>query len=451
MPSSVLSIYESTNPSLAGNDALVSSHNEHLIKSAIKQVTSSIKEGRGKHALYVGAGGHGKTLLLSLITERINNSPALSHSALVLRFPEDSSKILNYAGFLLGLCSLLRHSKRGLGEWDKLYNACEQEQDDKVIINKIQVALKKNYEEHKVSLVIMLENFDELLRKQMRSDADRKALSSFFTKEKGNILISSSRGELDPDHEKLFSTHLETYELPAFDFNQSLASVTQSLAIIDQNFPDLAANVYAIHKIVGGNPRRLALATEILAQQEQINLPSLLLALLDRTSPGYNAQLQSLGAQERAALVTIASMRDELKTPSAITAKMRMGKEQVSVLLRRLYNSQYLDRVANPETKDQRSAVYVLRDGLFDIWLAVRYVPEATENFSKLIEHLNDSYPPNSEEKEKIELWKNFRIGGLETGTAPAAMYIKPPKKASKKVVKATKKPVYEELPTSLL
>ena len=91
--------------------------------------------------------------------------------------------------------------------------------------------------------------------------------------------------------------------------------------------------------------------------------------LLDRISPFYQGRLNDLPPGQRALLECLASMRDQEKTPAAIAARMRMSQQEASSLLKRLTDAHYLRADRHP--RDRRSRLYTIREGFFDIWLAM--------------------------------------------------------------------------------
>ncbi|MEE9355744.1 MAG: helix-turn-helix domain-containing protein [Methylococcaceae bacterium] len=108
--------------------------------------------------------------------------------------------------------------------------------------------------------------------------------------------------------------------------------------------------------------------------------------LLDRITPSYQDRLKNLPPQERALLETIALMRFEQRTPVNIAKKFRKPRHQTSVLLKRMTEAGYLSVSVNPN--DKRSRLYRIKEGFFDIWLAMnesraqrKYLPYLVDFF----------------------------------------------------------------------
>jgi tetratricopeptide (TPR) repeat protein len=132
--------------------------------------------------------------------------------------------------------------------------------------------------------------------------------------------------------------------------------------------------------------------------------------LLDRITPFYQDRMRDLGPQERAVLETIALMRDRPKTPSAIAEQMRMKPAQVSSLLNRLSKAQYLRSIENPA--DKRSRFYAIREGFFDIWLAMNVSRGARQRLPFLVEFFAEFYPSIDDRNRKREEYRGRLASG---------------------------------------
>ncbi|MFN5897585.1 MAG: tetratricopeptide repeat protein, partial [Planctomyces sp.] len=126
--------------------------------------------------------------------------------------------------------------------------------------------------------------------------------------------------------------------------------------------------------------------------------------LLDRITPFYQDRMRELGPQESALLETMAAMRDQDKTPSSIAAQMRMPPAQVSSLLKRLSKAQYLISGVHPA--DGRARLYAIREGFFDIWLAMNISRGVRRRMPFLIEFFAEFYPTIQARNRKREEYR---------------------------------------------
>ena len=144
---------------------------------------------------------------------------------------------------------------------------------------------------------------------------------------------------------------------------------------------------------------------ELVAHDSVKEVRDQLQLLLDRITPFYQDRLNDLPPQERAVLETIAVMRGERKTPATIAARMRMSQPQTSSLLKRLTKSLYLRAHNNPD--DKRSRLYTIREGFFDIWLAMNLSRGARDRLPFLVDFFARFYPSHEAREQKRKYARN--------------------------------------------
>ena len=171
----------------------------------------------------------------------------------------------------------------------------------------------------------------------------------------------------------------------------------------------------ALHRMTGGNPRLTMMLYELIAHESVAGVQEQFHVLLDRISPFYQARMNDLPPGQRALLECLASMRDAEKTPAAIAARMRMSQQETSSLLKRLSDARYLRSEQHP--RDGRSRLYTIREGFFDIWLAMNLSRGARRRLPFLLEFFELFYPSIAErERKRLELRQRL----LEEGGADA-------------------------------
>ena len=151
--------------------------------------------------------------------------------------------------------------------------------------------------------------------------------------------------------------------------------------------------------MTGGNPRLTMMLYELIAHESVTSVQDQFHLLLDRISPFYQSRLNDLPPGQRALLECLASMRDQEKTPAAIAARMRMSQQETSSLLKRLTDAHYLRADRHPQ--DRRSRLYTIREGFFDIWLAMNLSRGARKRIPFLLEFFNLFYPSIAARDEK--------------------------------------------------
>ena len=169
--------------------------------------------------------------------------------------------------------------------------------------------------------------------------------------------------------------------------------------VILMNFEDLRPRLRALYQMTGGNPRLTVMLYEMIANESVTKVQDQFHLLLDRITPFYQGRLNDLAPGQRALLECLASMRDQEKTPAAIAAQMRMSQQETSSLLKRLTDAHYLRASEHPQ--DKRSRLYTIREGFFDIWLAMNLSRGARKRLPFLLEFFELFYPSVEDREEK--------------------------------------------------
>ena len=108
--------------------------------------------------------------------------------------------------------------------------------------------------------------------------------------------------------------------------------------------------------------------------------------------------------------------------PAAIAARMRMSQQETSSLLKRLSDAHYLRSERHP--RDRRSRLYTIREGFFDIWLAMNLSRGARRRLPFLLEFFKLFYPSIADrEKKRLELREKL-IEGEGADATPALDYL---------------------------
>jgi len=386
-----------------------------VARSAIAQDTLEILRGNASrrskhHFLFIGPRGIGKTHLLSLIEDEIAVDSDLTAQYVVVRFPEESHRTLSFADFLLGLCEILRDELKDEPLWGEMYDRLQIEQDDSVIVDTLVPALRKENRARKRTMLVMLENLNEIFTNQIRNRKDIAALRKFFMDDNRCLLMATAPLHFDAvtDVGQPFYDFFDTQILENLSEQDTLDLIRLNLEwekrrdLLDE-FDSLRPRLLSLYRMTGGNPRLVVMLYELLAYDSITAVQQQFQLLLDRITPFYQDRMRDLPAQERAVLEMIACMRDQEKTPAAIAGQMRLSPQQASSLLKRLSQSHYLR--STPHPKDKRSRLYTIREGFFDIWLAMNLSRGARQRLPFLLDFFNLFYPSfEAREQKRAEL-----------------------------------------------
>lgn len=384
-----------------------------LLDDLVEKLERNAKKRGGQHYLFIGPRGIGKTHFLTLIENAVEVSGKLQNLYTVIRFPEENNRILSFADLLLGMIEILAE-KDADGEWHGLNQSLAGVDKDEEIIDAILPKLKRYRKETGRTLLLMLENLDTLFTQQMKKEQDIHRLRSFLMDSPCTALIGTS---------PVYFPGLYSNKSPFYDFfsisplenlseDETAELIRKNLEWegrndILQNFDDFLPKIHALHTMTGGNPRLNVLLYELIAHDNLLDVKVQFQKLLDQISPFYQDRLKELAPQERALLETMALMRDTPRTPAAIAAKLRMKSQQASSLLKRMTDAGYLTAAENPT--DKRSRIYCIKEGFFDLWLAMSESRLHRRRLSYLTQFFERYYRDRQErELRRQELWEKL-------------------------------------------
>ena len=387
-----------------------------LLADMLDKLRARGKKRSGINRLYIGPRGIGKTHLLSLLEHSIQTDPDLQTRYTVVRFPEESNRVLSFADLLLGIIEILGQIEPE-SDWPALYRQLHQQEQDVEIIDAILPRLKQYHRRTRRSLIIMLENLDVVLVKQIKNSKDIHRLRSFIMDNPHIIMVATA---------PVFFPALNDIKHPLYDFfdietidglsrQQTLALIRKNLQWDDkqsllQHFSELQPRILALHEMTGGNPRLIMQLYGLIAQDSLLDVKTYFHKLLDGITPFYQDRIKDLPPQERALLETLALMRDplEFRTPRNIAKRLRKSVQLTSTLLKRMTDAGYLSVSRHPD--DKRSRLYRIKEGFFDIWLAMnesrgqrRYLPYLVEFFQRWYVDQQERETKRRELTDKIE------------------------------------------------
>ncbi|WXU00844.1 MAG: Photosystem I assembly protein Ycf3 [Catillopecten margaritatus gill symbiont] len=365
---------------------------QDLLDDILGKLTSRKNKRSGINQLFIGPRGVGKTHFLSLIEQSIQENKALEKQYTVVRFPEESNRILSFADLLLEIINILKNIDNEM--FQPLYERLETEPSDDIVIDEILHYLQQWHNKSKKNILLMIENLDVLLSEQVKAKIDIHKFRSFLMDNSHIIMIGTA---------PTYFSALNDVKHPVYDFfdiqllrelnEDEIMSLIKTHLKWDKqddllkNFNSLKPKIQAMLSLTGGNPRLVMMFYGLISQDRLDNIKLELQKLLDKITPFYQDRLKDLAPQERALLETMALMRSEKRTPANISKQFRKSREITSVLLKRMVKSGYLSVNTNPD--DKRSRIYRIKEQFFDIWLAMnesrgnrKYIPYVLDFFS---------------------------------------------------------------------
>ena len=398
---------------------------EHVLDNAIESVRGSMGRKSKRHLLFIGPRGIGKTHLLSRIEDTVQSDEALRTGVVVVRFPEESNRTLSFADFLIGLCEILKDAVKNEPLWADIFARVQTEEDNSKVVDTLVPAIRRQNRERNRTILVMLENLGELFTRQIRDKNDLASLRKFLMADNGCQLIATAPLHFDAitSVEQPFYDFFDIQILENLSFEETVDVIRLNLEWeghqeILTNFQDLRPRLRALYQMTGGNPRLTVMLYEMIANESVTKVQDQFHLLLDRITPFYQGRLNDLAPGQRALLECLASMRDQEKTPAAIAAQMRMSQQETSSLLKRLTDAHYLRASEHPQ--DKRSRLYAIREGFFDIWLAMNLSRGARKRLPFLLEFFELFYPSVEDREEKrLQLReKLIEDGSIDAKTA---------------------------------
>ena len=398
---------------------------EHLLDNAIESLRGSVDRKSKSHLLFIGPRGIGKTHLLSCIEDVVQSDEALGASVVVVRFPEESNRTLSFADFLIGMCGILKDVLEDEPLWSELFATVQTEEDDARVADTLAPAIREQNRQRNRTLLIMLENLGEIFTRQIRDKNDLGSLRKFFMADNGCLLLATAPLHFDAitDVGQPFYDFFDIQILENLSFEETVEVIRLNLRWekhedILENFEGMRPRLQALYRMTGGNPRLTMMLYELIAHESITRVQDQFQLLLDRISPFYQGRLNDLPPGQRALLECLASMRDLEKTPAAIAARIRMSQQETSSLLKRLSDAHYLRAIQHP--LDKRSRLYTIREGFFDIWLAMNLSRGARKRLPFLLEFFSLFYPSIDarEEKRRILRKKLVEKGSVDAERA---------------------------------
>lgn len=384
-----------------------------MLDDLVEKLKRNAGKRGGQHYLFIGPRGIGKTHFLTLIENAVKTDEVLRQAYTVIRFPEENNRILSFADILLGIIEILGDSTDDR-EWRTLYTSLSSIEKDEEIIDTILPKLKHSQKQTGRVLLLLLENLDTMLTDQIKREQDIHRFRSFLMDSPCATLIGTS---------PVYFSGLSNIKSPFHDFFdiQVLEDLSEDemLKLIRNNlewekrddllsrFDTLIPKIRSLHIMTGGNPRLTIMLYELIAHDNLLDVKVQFRKLLDQISPFYQDRLKDLAPQERALLETIALMRSEPRTPTAIARHLRKPPQQTSSLLKRMTEAGYLAVSTNP--RDKRSRLYRIKEGFFDLWLAMSESRTHRKRLAYLSEFFEMYYSELAErERKRKELWQRL-------------------------------------------
>ena len=322
-----------------------------------------------QHYMIQGQRGYGKSTLLLRLKIEIENDKDLLDRLIPVMFDEEQYGVLNLARLWEEVIQILADRDETFepvaGKIDALYDTENPEEEIyKLLIGELKKRKKK--------LVLLLDNFNDLLGKFTRKENQRLREVLLTSNYLRFIGASSALLEFYYEYKEPFFDFFKVITLNELDRDETILLLTKlgetygadEIKTIIREQPE---RIDSLRRLTGGVPRTVVLLFEIFVDDVDGNSFKDLEAILDRVTPLYKHRLDNLSTQQQAIIDAIAQNWDAVSTKE-IAAKVRMPSKAVSSQLNQLEKNQLIKKIPT-STKNH---LYQINERFFNIYYLMR-------------------------------------------------------------------------------
>lgn len=322
-----------------------------------------------QHYLIQGQRGYGKSTLLLRLKIEIEKDSDIRSRIIPVMFDEEQYGVLNLARLWEEVIEILADRDKTFEplamEVNALYDADHPEEE---IYNHLIGELKKR----KITLVLLLDNFNDLIGKFTRKENQRLREVLLTSPYLRFIGASSAIIEFYYDYKEPLFDFFKVVTLNELNHDETIMLLTklgetygaEEIKTIIREQPE---RIDALRRLTGGVPRTVVLLFEIFTDDVDGNSFKDLETILDRVTPLYKHRLDSLSTQQQAIIDAIAQNWDAVSTKE-IAAKVRMPSKAVSSQLNQLEKNQLIKKIPT-STKNH---LYQINERFFNIYYLMR-------------------------------------------------------------------------------
>jgi len=318
----------------------------------------------GKHWLFTGPRGGGKSFFLRFVQARFNQiqNPKIK---LVL-LPEELVNIFSPHEWLNTIRHLLEPK---LNNTDSI-SAWKSQSSDKAWDKALSSLLKACKTE---LLIIAVENFDDLLKQAFDNDIDSSRLRSLLENEPRIMLLATAvDSSFDENYNNRLFRQFEHHQIQSWE-PQAHRDYLIKRAMLEQKKPDATqlARIEAYSRYTGGNARVASvLASLILEKQDPLLASADLAATLDKMTDYYKAQVERIPVRTRK-LFDALLRGGEPCSQTELAERVRARQSDISRAFTWLMDFGY---IIGLREKGQKATRYQVADRLFSQFYRMRYL-----------------------------------------------------------------------------
>ena len=375
---------------------------EGLLDAILSHLNGEWQHDGGKHLLLTGPRGIGKSHLLALVELQLREHPESFGNWLRVRFPPGAHGILTLRHWLIQWVSSAAAALQSEGVAPESFQqalAQSETLNDSEAIASLRMAIKEWVKQNKRKNLLFLESLKGLFGDRiLKRPGEAKLLEEILTEDRSCLLLGTTQNIF---HKLAQGEHallplFKVFRLEAFTAGE-VRSLLQRRAQweglqVDRNWAARnAQKLSALYELTGGNPRITEMFYPLLQAGDALEeVAEGYLRLLERLTPHYRQNLQSLPEQQEQVLVTLAK-RGLPATSVELARAGRTKTNQVTASLKRLAEAGFVKPLASQGQNQGQS--FRLSEQIFHNWLSG---PEAAspETNRLMVEFLNGWYGP---------------------------------------------------------
>jgi DNA-binding transcriptional ArsR family regulator len=379
---------------------------EPLLRELLERLARWQPGNSRQHDLFIGPRGIGKSHLLRLTEHRLRTDPAVRDKWVPIRLAEEFYGASRVSDLLLEALRLLSEEDVAK-KLAAVYEDIRYDDDDDRVRDRCLDAFRAFHRETGRAVLLMIENLDRLLERQVRRKTEVHRLRRILMEEDWIVVFCTSPTYLNA---------ISQPEEPFFEFFRihSLAEMTpeeqqemmRRLAATEQK-PELDAylkkyrsRLRALYHFTGGNPRLTVMLYDLVAHFQLDDVRSELDLLLDQLTPFYQDRMKEISEQEAKVLETM-SLLPEGATPTELAREARLDAKSVRATMTRLERAGYVRR----EERRKKKTVYIVPERLFRIWHQMNHSRAACGRVQYLLEFFASWY---ATKEDRDHVWSEL-------------------------------------------